>query len=142
VLVEVLLTGGSVLADAAGEQRLRVSKQVLLQLVFAVKALVAQVAVEGPLVHHAVLDEVGAGCKLLVTHVAGVGAVAVVQVLVLHQDVLVAKAAVADVALVWLLTHMRQSDVADEAVLVAKLLVAQGALECAILGCCCFGEQC
>ena len=40
------------------------------------------------------------GCKLLVALGAGVGPVTVVQVLVLHQDVLVAEPPVTDVTLV------------------------------------------
>ena len=46
----------------------------------------------------------------------------------LHQDVLVAEAAVADVTLVRLLTHVGQADVPHQAVLVAEVLVAQRAL--------------
>ena len=75
----------------------------LFQLIFFVETLVAQCTHERPLVHGAMLNEIGPGGELLVTEIAGVRAVAVVQVLMFHQDVFVAEASVADVALVWLL---------------------------------------
>ena len=56
----------------------------------------------------AVLEEVGPGGEPLVAQVAGVGLDAKVNVLVLQQDVLVAEAAVADVALKRLLLLVRQ----------------------------------
>ena len=81
------------------------------------------------LVHGAVLNEVGSRREALVALRAGVRPVAVMEVLVLEQDVFVAKPPVADGALVRLLADMSQSDVPDESVLVAKLLAAQRALE-------------
>ena len=81
------------------------------------------------LVHGAVLNEVGSRREALVALRAGVRPVAIVQVLVLQQDVLVAKAPIADGALVRLLADMSEPDVPDEAVLVAKLLAAQSALK-------------
>ena len=81
------------------------------------------------LVHGAVLNEVGSRREALVALRAGVRPVAVMEVLVLEQDVFVAEPPVADGALVRLLADMSQSDVPDESVLVAKLLAAQRALE-------------
>ena len=51
------------------------------------------------------------GSKLLVALGAGVGSMSVVQVLVLHQDVLVAEPPVTDVALVRFLTCRRHRKV-------------------------------
>jgi len=51
-------------------------------------------AMDGP-----VLDEVRPGSEPFVTHRTGVRTVAEVEVLVLHQDVLVAEPSLADVAL-------------------------------------------
>ena len=43
----------------------------------------------------------------------------------LHEDVFIAEAPVADVTLVGLLSHVGQADVTNEPVLVAEVLVAQ-----------------
>ena len=106
----------------------RMYEQVLLELFLAVEAPAAERAVEGSLVHHLVLDEVRPRGESLVADSADVRSVAEVQVLVLEQDVLVAEAPVADAALVRLLADVGQSDVTDEAVLVAELLGADAAL--------------
>ena len=44
------------------------------------------------------------GSELLVALGAGVGSMSVVQILVLHQDVLVAEPPVTDVTLIWFLS--------------------------------------
>jgi len=84
--------------------------------------------------YHPVLDQVRSGGEPLVAEVASVRPVAEVQVLVLHENVLVAEAAVADGALVGLFADVRQPHVPDQAVLVAELLGAQRALERAVMG--------
>ena len=95
----------------------------LLELVLAVKPLVAQTAVEGPFMHHAVLNEVRACCKALITQSTRVGSVPEMKVLVFHENMFVAEAALADIALVRLLADMRKPHMSDEAIFVAKLLL-------------------
>ena len=109
MLIEISLAGCSIPTDVAGQQRLRMRKQMLLQLVLSVKSFVAQITVEWSFVDRAVLDQVGTCGKLLVTHCACVRPVAKVQVLMFHQDVFVAKAPLTDVALIRLLPNVRQS---------------------------------
>lgn len=129
VLVEISLTRGGVLTEVAGQQRLRVREQVLLQLVFSVEPLVAHVAVERSLVYCPVLNQIRTSREFLVTQVACIGSVSEVKVLVLHEDVFVAETALADVALVWFLPDMSQPDVPNQAVLVAELLSTQRTLK-------------
>jgi len=113
--------------------RLRVREQVLAELVFAVESLRAQRAAERPPMHHAVLDQVRPGGEPFVAQVARVRPVAEVQVLMFHEDMLVAEASVAYRALVGLLADVREPDVPDQSVLVAELLAAQRALERAVV---------
>lgn len=80
-----------------------------------------------------VLDQVRSSSESLVTLRAGIGSVAEVEVLVFQQDVLVTKSPVADVTLVGLLSHMGESHVTYQSVLVTELLVAEGTLKRSIL---------
>ena len=141
VLVDVQLGGTGVLAHGTHQERLRMCEQVLLELVFAVESLAAQRAVERSLVHHPVLDQVGSGREPLIAQRTRVRSVAEVQVLVLHQYVLVAETPVTNVALVWFLADVRQPDVPDQAVLVSELFIAERALESPVLGGRCLGQQ-
>lgn len=113
--------------------RLRVCKQVLLELVLAVKSLTAQrTAVRSP-VNHAMLDQVGTRREPLITQMTGVRPVTEVQVLVFHEDVLVAEASVTYRALVGLLPDVCQSNMADQSVLVAELFATERTLERAVV---------
>jgi len=101
----------------------------LLQLVLPVKPFVAHVAVERSFVDHAVLYQVRTGRKFLIAHVTGIGSVSKVKILVFHQDMFVAEPSLANVTLVRLFSNMGKPDVPDEAILVAELLLAQGAMK-------------
>ena len=113
--------------------RLRVGKQVLLQLIFAVKSLAAQRAAVRPSMHHAMLDQIRARREPLVAQMTRVRPVAEVQVLMLHQNVFVAEAPVAYRTLIRLLSDVRQSNVTYQSVLVAELFAAQRTLESAVM---------
>lgn len=124
------------MTEVTGQQSLWVSKLVFLQLVFSIESLIAHVTVKGPLVNHAVLYEIRPCCKLLITHITRIGSVAKVQILMFHENVLVAKPALADVTLVRFFAHMGKPDVTDQTILVTKLLLAQGAMEGATFTAC------
>ena len=68
------------------------------------------------------------GSKLFVALRTRVGSVTEVQVLVFHEDVLVAEAAMTNVTFVGLLPHVSEADVPHQTILVAKVLVAQRTL--------------
>ena len=112
VLVQIVLSGRRKGTHAAGEQVAHgVGHHVFVQLVGAVEALVAEVARVGLPVEQTMLEEVRPGREPLVAQVARVRLDPVVHVLVLHQDVLVAEAAVTDVALVGFPLLVGQLDV-------------------------------
>jgi hypothetical protein len=81
----------------------------LFELIFTIKSLVAHVAVEWSFVYHTVLNEIRSRSKTLVTHCAGIRPVTEMQILMLHQNMLIAKAPITDIALIWLFSHVRQS---------------------------------
>lgn len=116
-------------------------KHVLLELILSIEPLAAHGTVERSPVHHPMLDQIRPGGEALVTQSTRVGTVAEVQVLVLHEYVLVAKTPIADGALVRLFTDVRQSNVADQTVLVAELLVAQCTLESTVHRCRRLGQK-
>lgn len=123
MFLQVILIIAVLFTQCALHHGLWVCIHVLFQLVLFVEAFVTHGALERAFVHHAMLDEIRTCRKFLVTLSTRIWAVAKVQILMLHENMFVAEAAMAYVALVRFFADMRETDMPDEAVLVAKVLI-------------------